>query len=58
MTLREMAESTGLSPHRLNQIERGDGPAATIEEIERIAEALGLPAWKLIQLAEEDDKAE
>jgi transcriptional regulator with XRE-family HTH domain len=58
LTLHEPAKRAGISPHRLNQIERGEGPDATIEEIERIALALGMPAWKVIELAEEDDAVE
>jgi len=57
-SLREFAKKAGLTPKRLYEIESGSGPVPTLEEIHAIASALGLPVWRLLQLAEEEGEQE
>jgi transcriptional regulator with XRE-family HTH domain len=60
-SLKDFAKQAGLTPKRLNEIETGTGDPVTILEIEAIARALNMPAWRLIQIVEagdQDDEAE
>lgn len=57
-SLGEFAKKAGLTPKRLNEIESGTGPVPTLDEIHAIATALGLPVWRLLQLAEEEGQDE
>jgi len=54
-SLKDFAEQAGLTPKRLNEIETGTGDPATILEIEALAKALNMPAWRLMQIAEEGE---
>jgi hypothetical protein len=56
-SFKDFVEQTGLMPKRLNEIRTATGKPATLQETPAIASALGIPLWKLIQLAEEGDQA-
>ena len=57
-TLKDFAERAGLSPKRFNEIETGTGHPVDMVEIEAIAKALDMPAWRLIQIVEESEDPE
>lgn len=57
-SLKDFAEKAGLTPKRLNEIETGTGEPATIVEIEALAKALNISAWRLIQIVEEGELAD
>ena len=49
---RDLEAQTGMSINRIGIILRGDGPAATVGEIDLIARAVGATAGEVFQAAE------
>ena len=53
----DVVRAAGINPSFLNDIEKGNR-SATIAKLERIAVALDVPAWKLIEAKLQDEVGE